>query len=65
MLTPHEVLGPDQLIAKRLEHYEQRPQQLEMADAVWQSLSDKQHLIVEAATGVGKSLGYLLSLIHI
>ncbi len=60
MLTPHEVLGPDQLIAKRLEHYEQRPQQLEMADAVWQSLSDKQHLIVEAATGVGKSLGYLV-----
>jgi len=60
VLTPRDVLGPDQLIAKRLQHYEHRGQQLEMADAVWDSLSNSRHLVVEAATGVGKSLGYLV-----
>ena len=33
-LTAAEVLGPDGLIARRLSHYELRPQQLAMADAV-------------------------------
>ncbi len=60
MLTPHDVLGPGQLISRRLPQYEHRTQQLEMADAVWSALRDRQHLVVEAATGVGKSLGYLV-----
>lgn len=60
MLTPLDVLGPDQLIAKRLKNYEHRAQQLDMAQAVWDALQDSNHLVVEAATGVGKSLGYLV-----
>jgi ATP-dependent DNA helicase DinG len=43
--------------------YEHRPQQLEMAAAVEQALRAGTHLIVEAGTGVGKSLAYLVPLI--
>ncbi len=60
MLTSREILGPNGRIAARLPHYEHRTQQLEMADAVAESLSNGNHLIVEAGTGVGKSFGYLV-----
>jgi ATP-dependent DNA helicase DinG len=55
-----EVLGEDGRIAKRLENYEERKQQLDMAEAVAQAIQNKNHLIVEAGTGVGKSFGYLV-----
>lgn len=60
MLSPADILGPSGRIAARLPHYEQRPQQLEMADAVARSLADGGHLMVEAGTGVGKSFAYLV-----
>ncbi len=50
----------DGLAAQKLENYHLRPQQLEMANAVGSAISEGQHLIVEAGTGVGKSLGYLV-----
>jgi ATP-dependent DNA helicase DinG len=40
--------------------YEYRPGQLEMAEAVEAALADRRHLIVEAGTGTGKTLGYLI-----
>ncbi|HHW18545.1 MAG TPA: ATP-dependent DNA helicase [Firmicutes bacterium] len=40
--------------------YEERPQQLEMALSVWDCLSGGGNLLVEAGTGVGKSLAYLV-----
>ncbi len=43
--------------------YEYRPQQIRMAEAVEQALDAGTHLIVEAGTGVGKSLAYLVPLI--
>ncbi len=42
--------------------YEERPQQQAMVHAVEQALDQKQPLVVEAGTGVGKSLAYLLPL---
>ena len=42
--------------------FEPRPQQAEMAQAVARALSDAQHLVVEAGTGVGKSFAYLVPL---
>lgn len=60
-----EILGPDGLIAKQLTDYELRPQQLEMAEAVANALSDNEHLIVEAGTGVGKTFAYLLPAIDL
>jgi len=59
-LDSQEILGQDGLIAKRLPNYEERRQQLEMADAVAEAIRAKKHLIVEAGTGVGKSFGYLV-----
>ncbi|MFK7767476.1 MAG: ATP-dependent DNA helicase [Mariniblastus sp.] len=59
-MKSQEILGDGGLIAKRLENYEERKQQLEMADAVAQAIQKKKHLIVEAGTGVGKSFGYLV-----
>jgi ATP-dependent DNA helicase DinG len=41
-------------------NYEFRPGQVEMAEAVESALSDKRHLIVEAGTGTGKTLAYLV-----
>jgi len=41
-------------------HYEFRPGQVEMAEAVGSALIDKHHLIVEAGTGTGKTLAYLV-----
>ncbi len=60
MLTPQEILGPQGRIAARLPHYEQRPQQLAMAEAVASAISDRRHLIAEAGTGIGKSFAYLV-----
>ena len=54
------VLGPDGAIARRLERYESRPEQLEMAAAVEQAILSQSHLLVEAGTGVGKSFAYLV-----
>jgi ATP-dependent DNA helicase DinG len=60
MLTTAEILGPKGRIAARLEHYEQRLQQLAMAEAVGEAIGNKHHLIAEAGTGVGKSFAYLV-----
>jgi ATP-dependent DNA helicase DinG len=60
LLTPAEILGPDGRIAARLSHYERRPQQLAMADAVKRAIAGRRHLVIEAGTGVGKSFAYLV-----
>lgn len=41
-------------------NYEFRPGQVEMAEAVESALNDRKHLIVEAGTGTGKTLAYLV-----
>ncbi|MRK01355.1 ATP-dependent DNA helicase [Aeromicrobium sp. S22] len=42
-----------------------RPGQIEMAEAVKKALDSREHLLVQAGTGTGKSLGYLVpSLLH-
>ena len=59
-LSSADILGPDGRIAARLANYEQRPQQMEMADAVARAIAAKRHLVAEAGTGVGKSFAYLV-----
>ncbi len=59
-MQPSDILGPQGTVARRLPHYEHRPQQLEMAEAVLQAVLEAEHLIVEAGTGVGKSFAYLV-----
>jgi ATP-dependent DNA helicase DinG len=55
-----EVFGPEGLIAKAHPEYEYRPGQIEMARAVMRAFEEKRHLIVEAGTGTGKTLAYLV-----
>ncbi|MEA3211913.1 MAG: ATP-dependent helicase DinG [Chthoniobacter sp.] len=44
----------------RARNFEYRPEQQEMAVAVAKALAEERHLVVEAGTGVGKSLAYLV-----
>jgi len=53
------AFGPGGLLAKSRD-FEYRPQQQTMAAAVARACQDRSHLIVEAGTGVGKSLAYLV-----
>lgn len=47
-------------LANQLTHYEERPQQTQMAQKIIENFQQHQHLVVEAGTGVGKSLAYLI-----
>jgi len=57
------LLGPEGVLAQRLESYEYRPEQIQMAEHIYRVLLNKEHGIIEAGTGVGKSLAYLLPLL--
>ena len=54
------ILEPGGPMSRVFAGYEHRPQQIEMAQAVADALNKGHHLIVEAGTGTGKSIGYLL-----
>ena len=58
--TLHEFFAPGGILARSPLPYEYRPGQLEMAKAVERALTEHRHLIVEAGTGTGKTLAYLL-----
>ena len=58
--TLHEFFAPGGILARSPLPYENRPGQLEMAKAVERALGERRHLIVEAGTGTGKTLAYLL-----
>ena len=60
MTTPEEFLAPGGRLAARLAGWESRPQQIEMANLVAEAIASRRHAIVEAGTGVGKSLAYLV-----
>lgn len=55
-----EIFGHDGLIAKAHPEYEHRPGQIQMAEAVVRAFEQRRHLIVEAGTGTGKTLAYLV-----
>jgi ATP-dependent DNA helicase DinG len=58
--TCDDLLAPDGRLAARLPGWESRPQQLEMARLVAEAIATRRHAVVEAGTGVGKSLAYLV-----
>jgi ATP-dependent DNA helicase DinG len=61
----HEFFGPGGTLAQRLDDYEFRPSQVRMAHAVHRALEEQNHVIIEAGTGTGKTLAYLLpALLH-
>jgi DNA polymerase-3 subunit epsilon/ATP-dependent DNA helicase DinG len=58
------VLEADGAFADQFADYENRPQQIEMLRAVGEAFNEGRHLLVEAPTGVGKSLAYLIPAVH-
>jgi ATP-dependent DNA helicase DinG len=60
----YQFFGPGGLLAQTHPAYEFRRGQLQMAEAVEQALKERRHLIVEAGTGTGKTLAYLLPVIR-
>ncbi len=58
--SPGQLLGEGGPFARLVPGWAARPSQQEMADAVLDALARGRHLVVEAPTGVGKTLGYLV-----
>jgi len=58
-LKPADFFGRGGAVSRALKGYEPRPEQERMAEAVYKAIGDRRHLVVEAGTGVGKSLAYL------
>lgn len=54
------ILEPGGEFAHHFPDYEYRSQQIEMLRAITQALSEGKHLLVEAGTGIGKSIAYLI-----
>ncbi len=59
-----KVFAPGGWLAHHHPKYEFRAGQLEMAESVETALENRQHLIVEAGTGTGKTLAYLVPLLR-
>jgi ATP-dependent DNA helicase DinG len=55
----HEMFGEGSVLSGA-KNFEYRPEQQQMARAVADALEGNHHLVVEAGTGVGKSLAYLI-----
>ncbi len=55
-----EIIGTEGVLARHLPRYEHRPAQLQMALAVSETLEKGGCLLVEAGTGTGKTLAYLI-----
>ena len=60
----YNFFAPGGVLSQTHPAYEFRRGQLQMAQAVEQALAEKRHLIVEAGTGTGKTLAYLLPVIR-
>ncbi len=55
-----DIFGENGIVARFHEQYEHRDGQIKMAEAVMRAFDEKKHLIVEAGTGTGKTLAYLV-----
>ncbi len=55
-----KYFGPEGILAKKIEGFEFRQSQLEMAQAVFECFRSKKPLVVEAGTGTGKTWAYLI-----
>lgn len=62
--TLNQFFAPGGVLASAHPAYEFRKGQLQMAEAVEEALKEKRHLIVEAGTGTGKTLAYLMPVIR-
>jgi len=63
---PHleRLLQPGGTISRNMPTYEDRPQQIEMIDTVVKAFNDSKVACIEAGTGTGKTMAYLLPAIY-
>ncbi|WP_077621759.1 ATP-dependent DNA helicase DinG [Sediminibacillus massiliensis] len=59
-----EIYRPDGKIASQMENYEPRSGQAEMSEAIYDAFQSSQHALLEAETGTGKSLAYLIPALY-
>lgn len=52
------------LLLKGIPDFEERPQQFQMMDSIWHALNTNAEHVIEASTGIGKTLGYLVPAIY-
>ncbi|MEG0260604.1 MAG: exonuclease domain-containing protein, partial [Lysinibacillus sp.] len=57
---PETASDKEALMIKSLPNFEQRPAQFDMMDAIWEAFNQKKECVIEASTGIGKTVGYLL-----
>lgn len=60
MKDAEHALGPDGPLSKKIQGFEAREAQVEMAIAIEECISDKSTLIAESGTGTGKTFAYLI-----
>jgi ATP-dependent DNA helicase DinG len=63
-ITVESIFGPGGMLEKRHPGYEFRPSQLAMAKIATDAFEKHQHVVIEAGTGTGKTLAYLLPAIR-
>ncbi len=56
-----EILGPGGVLESAIQGYEHREQQIRMAQKVFEAISATDRLIIEAPTGTGKTLAYVVA----
>jgi ATP-dependent DNA helicase DinG len=59
-LKSRSFFARDGVLSRSHPNFEFRPGQLQMAEEIESALAEKRHLIVEAGTGTGKTLAYLV-----
>jgi len=57
-----DILGPNGSVSRSLEGFEPRPSQIQVARLIEEAVKKKIPAIIEAGTGTGKTLGYLVPL---
>ncbi len=63
LLDPNRIdalLGPEGVLARNMAAYEYRTQQIEMARLICRGFNEDATVVVEAGTGTGKSMAYLI-----
>lgn len=57
---PNSEEEKEELFQKAISHYEKRTGQFRMMDSIYHAFQNQEHALIEAGTGVGKSIAYLL-----
>ena len=63
LLSIEDILGRDGRLSRSIDDFEFRPSQMKMAQLIQRALRQDSYAIIEAGTGTGKTMGYLVPVI--